>query len=106
MKNSRGVLPMMKTSLADAISIDDLTPMHEARTLIGADKTLQGNLDSTFLFANNPDALVEETRRILREGGDAQFIFNLGHGVLPQTPREHVKLVVDTIKAWKASDPL
>jgi uroporphyrinogen decarboxylase len=106
MKNSRGVLEQMKASQADALSIDDLTPMQEARQQLGQQRVLQGNLDSTFLFANNPTALVEETQRILREGGNQHFIFNLGHGVLPQTPREHVKLVVDTVQAWKADVPL
>jgi uroporphyrinogen decarboxylase len=102
MKNSRGILPLLHASQADALSIDDLTPLSEARAILGNTRTLQGNLDSTFLFAENAPALVNETRRILHEGGHGHFIFNLGHGILPQTPREHVRLVVDTVKTWKA----
>jgi len=100
-KNSRGLLEAMSTTPADAISIDDLTTMGDARTIIGPEKILQGNLDSAFLFSENQDALVAETQRILRESGNQNFIFNLGHGVLPQTPRENVKRVVETVKAWK-----
>jgi len=99
-KNSRGLLPTIASSPADAISIDDLTPLAEARSILGESRILQGNLDSSSLFCENESALVAEVHRILAEAGDSHYIFNLGHGVLPKTPRSHVKLVVDTIKAW------
>jgi uroporphyrinogen decarboxylase len=101
-KHSRGLFPYLAASPADIISIDDLTPLSEARTLL-PNKVLQGNLDSSTLFMNDAQRLVAMTENVLREGGDRSFIFNLGHGVLPQTPRENVALVVDTIKQWKYS---
>lgn len=105
-KNSRGLLPTIASSPADAISIDDLTSLTEARAILGHDRILQGNLDSSFLFCEDESALVAEVHRILAEAGDSHYIFNLGHGVLPQTPRSHVKLVVETIQAWHANASL
>ncbi|MFN7310820.1 MAG: uroporphyrinogen decarboxylase family protein, partial [Vampirovibrionales bacterium] len=74
-----------------------------ARQILGDTRILQGNLDSSFLFSQNETALVAEVHRLLAEGGDSHYVFNLGHGVLPKTPRSNVKLVVDTVKAWQAS---
>ncbi len=102
-KNSRGLLDVIGQSPADAISIDDLTSLSDARQILGASRILQGNLDSSFLFSQNETALVDEVHRLLAEGGDSHYIFNLGHGVLPKTPRSNVKLVVESIKAWQAS---
>lgn len=100
-KHSRGLYHYLASSPADCISIDDLTPLDTARGLL-PNKVLQGNLDSSCLFMQNQTALVERVHEVLRAGGETQFIFNLGHGILPQTPRENVALVVDTIKQWKA----
>jgi uroporphyrinogen decarboxylase len=104
MKNSRGCLQHFQSSQADAISIDDLTPITEARTILGPEKTLQGNLDSSILFCKNQQVIEKETQKILQAGGTDRFIFNLGHGVLPGTPRDHVRHVVDTVKTWKHPD--
>jgi uroporphyrinogen decarboxylase len=105
-KNSRGLLDVIGQSPADAISIDDLTSLSDARQALGASRILQGNLDSSFLFSQNEEALVAEVHRLLEEGGPSHYIFNLGHGVLPKTPRSNVKRVVETIKAWPVHHPL
>jgi uroporphyrinogen decarboxylase len=105
-KNSRGLLDVIGQSPADAISIDDLTSLKDARQALGASRILQGNLDSSFLFSQNEEALVAEVHRLLEEGGPSHYIFNLGHGVLPKTPRSNVKRVVETIKAWSVHHPL
>jgi len=58
---------------------------------------VQGNLDPAFLLGP-PDRAVSETRRILREMKDIpRYVFNLGHGVLPPTPPDTVKAVVEAV---------
>ena len=49
------------------------------------------------------DALETETRQILDTLGDGPFIFNLGHGILPQTPPEHVARLVEIIRGRNES---
>ena len=94
---SRGILPLVAEAEPDVISVDHLTSLADARALVGSRFALQGNLDPVALFAK-PEALRPLTEDILVQGGRKGFIFNLGHGILPQTPVEHVRLVVDTVK--------
>ncbi|MCP2316032.1 uroporphyrinogen decarboxylase [Nocardia amikacinitolerans] len=75
---------------ADVVGVDWRVPLTEAVRRVGAGKALQGNLDPAILFAG-PEAVEAEARRIAREAdqaitmGAAGHIFNLGHGVLPDT---------------------
>ncbi|MGE0199916.1 MAG: uroporphyrinogen decarboxylase [Candidatus Melainabacteria bacterium] len=95
--NSRGLLPVIAEARPDVISIDATTCLSDARQLTGG-LPLQGNLDANALFAQPTvlKTLVEDT---LRQGGNQGYVFNLGHGVLPQTSVENVRLLVDTVKA-------
>jgi uroporphyrinogen decarboxylase len=95
--NSRGLLPMMKEAGPDVISVDSLTSLTEARAILGSDVVLQGNLDPVLLLGD-AQALDTGVQRILAEGGDHNFIFNLGHGILPPTPIENVRLLVNRVK--------
>jgi uroporphyrinogen decarboxylase len=62
---------------------------------------IQGNLDPTVLLSN-PNKIKVETEKILRmAGGKPGHIFNLGHGILPQTPVDNVHALIQTIKEWK-----
>jgi uroporphyrinogen decarboxylase len=65
-------------------------------------KTLcyQGNLDPLLLVAGG-NKMIEETNKILEEMKDSFFVFNLGHGVLPQTPIQNVYKLVETVKKFK-----
>ena len=64
---------------------------------VGHDVAVQGNLDPVVLFART-DVIRERVRAILaRAGGRAGHIFNLGHGILPGTPVEHVRALVDMV---------
>ncbi len=103
---SRGLLPLLKQSGADVISVDWQTSLSQARQILGSDVALQGNLDPNALFTR-PDVLKPIVEAMLVEGGSQGYIFNLGHGVLPKTPIENVKLVVDTVlNSAKAQRPL
>jgi len=93
------LLRAMGEAGADVVGVDWRTPLDEATTLIGADKAVQGNLDPAILFA--PWEVVErEARRVLAEGKAAPgHIFNLGHGVMPETDPEVLTRLVELIHA-------
>jgi len=83
---------------SDVVGVDWRIPLDEAWNAIGTDRGIQGNLDPALLATAPPSVVVAEARRILREaGGRPGHIFNLGHGVLPQTPIENVDVLVETV---------
>jgi uroporphyrinogen decarboxylase len=83
----------------DAIGLDWTTDLAEARTRVGQRVALQGNLDPQALLAT-PAAIEGEAAAILRAAGPAPgFIFNLGHGVVPETPPDHVAALVSAVHA-------
>ncbi|MEW6209010.1 MAG: uroporphyrinogen decarboxylase [Acidobacteriota bacterium] len=91
-------LEEMKTSGADVLSIDWRVDLKEARTRIGDDITIQGNLDPCVLLTN-PEIIREEARKLIRAGGGHRHILNLGHGILPPTPVENARAFIDAAKS-------
>ncbi len=83
----------------DAVSIDSTIPPAWAAARLQPHCTVQGNLDPVALLAGG-DALRDATSSILEALGNSSFVFNLGEGVLPQTPPEHVAELVDLVHAW------
>jgi uroporphyrinogen decarboxylase len=81
----------------DAVSLDTSVPLAWAREAL-PDVCLQGNLDPAALVAGGAIAC-REARRILEALGDRPFVFNLGHGVLPQTDPAAVAALVDYVKS-------
>ncbi|MFD0822964.1 uroporphyrinogen decarboxylase, partial [Micromonospora zhanjiangensis] len=82
---------------ADVVGVDWRTPLDAATVRIGPGKAVQGNLDPCVLFAPWP-AVEKEVRRVLAEGLAAPgHVFNLGHGVLPETDPEVLTRVVELI---------
>jgi uroporphyrinogen decarboxylase len=88
------LLPAMAKTGATVVGVDWRTPLQVATRRLGKAYAVQGNLDPATLFA--PWPVVEaQVRRILREGSAAPgHIFNLGHGVLPETDPEVLTRVV------------
>ena len=82
---------------ANAVSIDTATSMAWAAETLGDKVAVQGNLDPLVLIAGG-DALDKAVDRILNATRSVPFIFNLGHGVLPETPPEHVAQVVERVR--------
>ena len=82
----------------DGLSLDATVPLEWARASLGG-KCLQGNLDPILLVAGG-QALIDEVRRIGTAMRGYPFIFNLGHGILKQTPIEHVEAMVAEIRSW------
>ena len=86
------------SSGADVLGIDWRIDLDIARSRLGPNVAVQGNLDPTCLFAD-PDQLRARIAEVLAQAGDAPgHIFNLGHGVLPMTDPERVRLMVDTVR--------
>ena len=79
------------------ISVDHRIQLSYAWKKIGPHKALQGNLDPQVLLSDT-DEIRKETKRILDSvKGRAGHIFNLGHGVLPETPVENVMALVEMV---------
>ena len=84
----------------DAVSIDAAQSMSWARTAFGGKAALQGNLDPHVLIAGG-EALDAAVDNILNEARGVPFVFNLGHGVLPETPVENVARLVAQVRGAK-----
>jgi uroporphyrinogen decarboxylase len=91
------LLPLMREAGGDVISLDWRTPLDWGWVQLGRQVAVQGNLDPVALFA--PQAELEKrVQRILRQAsGKPGHIFNLGHGILPETPVENVQRVVELV---------
>ncbi len=99
--HSNALLPLMKQTGATALGIDATTDIAKAAESLGPETVIQGNLDPVLLFSP-PKVFLEETKRILQEVGSRPgYIFNLGHGILPETPVDHVMALVDFVHEWK-----
>jgi uroporphyrinogen decarboxylase len=96
------LLEAMAEAGADVVGVDWRTPLDRATTRVGPTKSLQGNLDPATLFAPWP-VIESETRRVLNEGRAAPgHVFNLGHGVLPETDPDALTRLVDLIHTTSA----
>ena len=91
------LLTAMGEAGADVVGVDWRTPLDTATTVIGAGRAVQGNLDPCVLFA--PWPVVEtEVRRVVAQGRAAPgHVFNLGHGVLPETDPDVLTRVVELV---------
>jgi len=82
---------------ADAVSLDTAVPMPWAAKVLGGKVAVQGNLDPIALIAGG-NALREGVGRILDAARDVPLIFNLGHGILPETPIAHVEELLKQVR--------
>lgn len=79
----------------DVVGVDWRTPLDVARRTLG-EKSVQGNLDPAALFAP-PQELKSQAQRVKREAGPRGHIFNLGHGIWPDTDPDAVARLVDAV---------
>lgn len=87
---------------ADVVGLDWTTDIGIARNAIGKKVALQGNLDPTMLFST-PERIEQGVKSVLQKYGYGPgHIFNLGHGILPETPVENVKTFVNAVKTFSA----
>ena len=91
------LLELMREAGGDVIGLDWRVRLDEGWRRIGHDVAVMGNLDPVALFGKQ-DVLREQAKRILDQaGGRAGHIFNLGHGILPETPVENVIGLVEMV---------
>ncbi|MDE2291647.1 MAG: uroporphyrinogen decarboxylase [Elusimicrobia bacterium] len=87
---------------ADVVGVDWRLPLGEAWRRVGLGRAVQGNLDPVHLLLPRP-ALKKAVRAVLDQAaGRRGHIFNLGHGILQQTPPENVRAVSDWVHEWTA----
>jgi uroporphyrinogen decarboxylase len=92
-----GLLELMRAAGGDVIGLDWRIDLDAGWQRVGYDVGVQGNLDPVALFAPL-DEIRDRTARILDHArGHHGHIFNLGHGILPQTPVDHVIALVDMV---------
>jgi uroporphyrinogen decarboxylase len=95
-----GIIKEVRKSNADVIGIDWRIDIGDAIKKIGKKGVIQGNLDPCALFLPK-EKLEERVKDILWKGETARgHIFNLGHGILPQTPPENVIAMVEAVHAF------
>ncbi len=99
-----GLLSAMASTGADVIGLDWRQPLDEGWRAVGTAHAVQGNLDPITLFA--PVAVIEQrVKEILRSAnGRPGHIFNLGHGIVPDTPVENVQAVVKMVRAFRLEE--
>ena len=91
-------ISMVDFDVCDFLSVDWLTSIEDARKIVDAKVGLQGNLDPRVLFASK-EAVEKELQQFLDFGRKHQnWIFNLGHGFMPETPFENARFITDWAK--------
>ena len=80
------------------IGIDHGYPWDDARASLSPHATVQGGLDPMLVVAGGA-RMEQEARRLVRTFEGAPYIFNLGHGLTPDTPPDHVARLVETVRS-------
>jgi uroporphyrinogen decarboxylase len=99
--NTAHLLDLMATDGGTVMGLDWRLPLDRAWAQVGPQMGVQGNLDPAVLFA--PLDVVEEAVLdvLRRAGGRPGHVFNLGHGLHPETPLAAIETVVRTVQAWR-----
>jgi uroporphyrinogen decarboxylase len=94
---TQALLADMRDAGGHVIGVDWKTPLAQACTLVGADHAVQGNMDPTALLAPREVAQRHAQRVLDAAAGRLGHVFNLGHGILPETPVDTVRAVVEYV---------
>ena len=96
------LLPAMKETGAEVMGVDWRIPLDDAWAAMGHQGAVQGNLDPVTLFANWKELRPRAEDVLRRAGGRLGHIFNLGHGILPETPVENVRRLAQFVHEYSA----
>ena len=100
--NTSGMLELLQEAGGDIIGVDWHIDIDVARQRLKPNVAIQVNLDPVTLLAPWPE-IEKRTREILdRVAGRPGYIFNLGHGILPNTPVDNVRRLIDFVHAYSA----
>jgi uroporphyrinogen decarboxylase len=100
--DTAGLLGAMRDAGGDVIGVDWRIDLDAAWAAIGADRAIQGNLDPVALLASPADIRRQAAAILTRAARRPGHIFNLGHGILPQTPVDHARALVDAVHELSA----
>lgn len=100
--DSATLLPSMKETGAEVIGLDWRLPLNTGWESMGFQGAVQGNLDPVLLFAGWKEIKSRAEDILRRAAGRPGHIFNLGHGILPETPVENVKALCDFVREHSA----
>jgi len=97
---TQSLLSLQAEAGGTVLGLDWRTPIEDGWSRVGHDRAIQGNMDPTALFA--PRAIAEKhAKRVLDDvKGRPGHVFNLGHGILPETPVDNVKAVIDFVHQY------
>lgn len=102
-KNGGQWLEKIAACGCDAVGLDWTIDIAEARRRVGQQVALQGNLDPAVLYAQ-PSVITTKAQAILQQfEGQPGHVFNLGHGIHPDVPPEHVQHLVDCVHNYKSA---
>jgi uroporphyrinogen decarboxylase len=100
---THALLELQTKAGGDVIGLDWRTPLAEGWARVGHDHAVQGNMDPTVLFAPRAIAESHAARVLDAAAGRPGHIFNLGHGILPETPVETVQAIVDFVHGYRGA---
>ena len=96
-ENLEAVAVLIAEAGGDVIGVDWRVELSDAWQRVGHDRAIQGNLDPSVLLAPLPEIERQVTHILAQADSWPGHIFNLGHGVVPQTPVDHVAALVDMV---------
>ncbi len=103
--DSSTLLPAMRESGADVVGLDWRIPLDEGWARLDHAVAVQGNLDPVLLFADWKDIQPRAEDILRRAAGRPGHIFNLGHGILPETPVDNVKNLARFVQEYSPRNP-
>ena len=95
--DTASLLPAMQETGAQVIGLDWRIPLDDGWRALGFGGAVQGNLDPAVLFAGQPEIFARAADVLARASGRPGHIFNLGHGILPHTPVENARALVEYV---------
>jgi uroporphyrinogen decarboxylase len=101
--DTNGMLHLMRAAGGDVVGVDWRIDLGAAWETLGPEVAIQGNLDPVVLFAPWPEVQAAAQRVLDQAAGRPGHIFNLGHGILPQTPVDTVKRLVDFVHEYSGN---
>ncbi|RKD12457.1 uroporphyrinogen decarboxylase [Pelobium manganitolerans] len=102
-KGSSVFAPLMAEAKPDVVSIDWNADLRNIKQSLPKGIAVQGNLDPHILYADKSVIKDRIHRLFKRMEGENGFIFNLGHGIMPDIPFDHVKYAVEVVKDWRGA---
>lgn len=102
--NTNGMLSLIREAGGDVIGVDWGIDLDEAWRRLGPEVAIQGNLDPIALFAPWPELRRRAAHILDLAAGRPGHIFNLGHGILPETPVDNVRRLVDFVHEYTSDN--